>query len=127
MPPLSAVNVWVLLVAVVLVGAVLVSTVVLLVRDESPGDPSYALMAAAEVALLVQAAWGITALVRTDRDVSAVIFVGYLAAVVVALPLGAFWSLAERNRAGTAVLLVAAATVLALELRLDAIWDGAGA
>ncbi|WP_121251319.1 hypothetical protein [Nocardioides ferulae] len=120
-------NVWVLLVAVVLVGAVLVSTVVLLVRDESPGDPSYALMAAAEVALLVQAAWGITALVRTDRDVSAVIFVGYLAAVVVALPLGAFWSLAERNRAGTAVLLVAAATVLALELRLDAIWDGAGA
>lgn len=127
MPPLSAVNVWVLLVAVLLVGAVLVTSLVLLVRDRPPGDPSYALLAAAELALLVQAVWGAVALAGTDRDVDTITFVGYLAAVVVALPLGAFWSLAERNRAGTAVLLVAAATVLALELRLDAIWDGAGA
>ena len=40
--------------------------------------------------------------------------------------LGAFWSLAERSRAGTGVLLVAAFTVVALEVRLDAIWNGAG-
>jgi hypothetical protein len=40
---------------------------------------------------------------------------------------GAFWSLAERTRAGTGVLLVATFTVVAVELRLDAIWAGAGA
>ncbi len=43
------------------------------------------------------------------------------------LPIGAFWSLAERNRAGTAVLLLAILTVVGLELRLHAIWAGAGA
>jgi hypothetical protein len=53
--------------------------------------------------------------------------VSYLVGVALALPVGAFWSLAERSRAGTAVLAVAVFTVIALELRLDTIWSGAGA
>ncbi len=51
----------------------------------------------------------------------------YLVGIALALPVGAFWSLAERSRAGTAVLAVAVFTVIGLELRLHAIWGGAGA
>lgn len=120
-------NPWVVALCCVLVGAVLVATVVLMVRDRPPEDPTFLLLAAAELVLLVQAGWGAVALARTDRDVDGITFVGYLLAVVVALPLGAFWSLAERTRAGTAVLLVAALTVLALELRLLSIWAAPGA
>ncbi len=63
-------------------------------------------------------------LAGTDRDVSGVLFVSYLVGIVLALPIGAFWSLAERTRSGTGVLVVAALTVLALEVRLVDIWGG---
>jgi hypothetical protein len=75
----------------------------------------------------VQAVIGCVALSTTSRDVSGVLFVSYLIGTLCALPIGAFWSLAERTRAGTGVLLVATFTVVALELRLDSIWGGAGA
>ena len=115
-------------------GAVLVLTVValvwiavLLVKDETAGDRLFVLMALIEAVLLVQLVVGVVQLSGTDRDVSGVLFVSYLIGVLTALPIGAFWSLAERTRAGTGVLAVAAFTVVALELRLDTIWGGAGA
>ena len=45
-------------------------------------------------------------------------FVGYLLAVLVILPLGLLWSLGERSRGATAVLIVALLTVAFLVLRL---------
>ncbi len=105
----------------------LVGVAVLLVRDETAGDPFFVLLAVLEVVLLVQLVVGLVQLSGTERDVSGVLFVSYLLGVLAALPIGAFWSLAERTRAGTAVLGVAAFTVVALELRLDTIWSGAGA
>ena len=115
-------------------GAVLVLTAVtllavaaLLVRDEPAGDREFVLMGVAEVVLLVQLVVGLVLLSGTERDVSGVLFVSYLVGVALALPIGAFWSLAERSRAGTAVLGVATFTVVALELRLWSIWGGAGA
>ncbi len=54
------------------------------------------------------------------------LFVSYLVGNLLALPIGVFWSLAERTRAGTGVLLVASFTVLALQLRLETIWGAAG-
>lgn len=111
----------------VLSAVVLVGIVVLLLRDEPAGDVMFALLALLEVVLLVQLVVGAVALSGTEREVSGVLFVSYLVGVALALPIGAFWSLAERSRAGTAVLAMAALTVIALELRLQTIWGGAGA
>lgn len=101
----------------------MVLVVVHLVRDETAGDPTFLLLAVVEVALVVQAVVGCVALAGTDRDVSGVTFVSYLVSVLLVLPIGAFWSLAERSRAGTAVLLVALLTVVALEVRLWSLWS----
>lgn len=101
--------------------------VVLLVRDRPPGDPMYVVLGVLQVLVTAQLVWGLVALARSDGEVSGALFVGYLVGVVCAPVLGAFWSLAERSRAGTTVLLVAIATVAALEVRLDTIWAAGGA
>jgi hypothetical protein len=111
--------------AVYLLGAITVGwSLVLLVRDRVAQDGTYALLALAELALLVQLVVGCVLLSGTERDVEGVLFVSYLIGIATALPIGAFWSLAERSRSGTGVLVVAALTVLALEVRLVDIWAG---
>ena len=114
--------------ASVLVPAVVATVLVVvhLVRDETAGDPTFVVLAVVEVALVVQAVVGSVALAATERDVSGVTFVSYLLSVLLVLPIGAFWSLAERSRAGTAVLLVALLTVVALEVRLWSPWSVGG-
>lgn len=99
----------------------------LLVRNLPAGDPAFVIVGVLELLLVVQLVLGSVALARAGDDVSGVLFVSYLLGVVVAPIIGVFWSLAERTRAGTLVLLLAIATVAALEVRLDAIWGGAGA
>jgi hypothetical protein len=76
-----------------------------------------------ELLAVVQVVGSTIALIRTDRDVDVLTFVGYLFAILVVLPLAFFWSLAERSRGATAVLLVAALTVAYLVLRLVQVWD----
>lgn len=115
-------NVWLLGVIVGLVALGVVATLVLLAKDETAGDPTFALLAVIEVLVLVQMVWGLSAM--SGDDMQRATFVGYLIAVPLILPLGAFWSLAERSRAGTAVLLVSLVTVAALELRVDTLWPG---
>lgn len=114
-------------VVLVLSAVACLALVVLLVRDQVAGDLVFAFLAVIEVVLLAQLVVGSVALADTSREVSGVLFVSYLVGVLLALPIGVFWSLAERTRAGTAVLLAAAFTVIGLQLRLDAIWAGAGA
>jgi hypothetical protein len=121
------VNAWLEVLVYVASGVALVGTLFLLVRDEVAGDPMFLVLAVVELLLLLQLVLGSIALGSTSRDVSGVLFVSYLVGIALALPIGAFWSLAERSRAGTTVLAVAALTVVALELRLDSIWGGAGA
>ena len=96
----------------------------LVIRDEVAQDRTFGLLALTEVVLLVQLVVGCVLLAGTDRDVEGVLFVSYLVGVTLALPIGAFWSLAERTRSGTGVLVVAALTVLALQVRLVDIWSG---
>lgn len=114
-----------LVLAVCAVAAILAT--VHLVRDDPAGDPMYVVLAVLEVALVVQLVWGAVAFGATSRDVSGVLFFAYLVGVCFAAPIGAFWSLAERSRGGTAVLLVAVLTIAALVARLWSIWDGARA
>lgn len=121
-PRVCGVNVWLLGAVLGLVALGVVVTIVLLAKDETAGDPTFALLALIEVLLLVQAVWGLATMSGDAMDKAT--FVGYLIAVPLILPLGAFWSLAERTRAGTAVLLVALLTVAGLQLRIDALWAG---
>lgn len=85
--------------------------------DRSPDKVMIALLAVLEVGLLVQAVIGIGQVVGGGDDLG-VTFVGYLVAAVVVLPLGLLWSLGERSRGATAVLLVALLTVAFLVLRV---------
>lgn len=117
------------LVTVLLLTAVAAAwTVVMIVRDESPpSDRFFVVLGVLLLALVVQLVAGLVALAATDRDVEGVTFVAYLLTVVLALPFGAALALVERSRWGTASLLVALATVAAMEVRLDALWAAAGA
>ncbi|HWU20230.1 MAG TPA: hypothetical protein VN088_01800 [Nocardioides sp.] len=111
--------------AICAVAAVL--ALVHLARDRPVEDGMFVILAVLETALLVQLVWGAIVFGTTSRDVSGVLFFSYLVGVCLAAPIGAFWSLAERTRAGTAVLLVAILTVAALQARLWSIWHGAHA
>jgi hypothetical protein len=122
---LSAVSPWVLGAVLVLCGITAIVLVVHLIRDRAAEDGMFVLLGVTELVLLGQLVGGCIALGNTERDVEGTLFVSYLVGVALALPIGAFWSLAERTRAGTAVVLLAVLTVAALEVRLDAIWAGA--
>lgn len=99
--------------------------VVQAVLDRRVSGPQLLGCAALEVALLVQAVAGVVALVVTDRPVEPVTFVGYHLTLVLMLPLGVFWAVAERSRWGNGVLAVACGVVPVLIVRLTQIWDGA--
>ncbi|MBS41956.1 MAG: hypothetical protein CMH83_02020 [Nocardioides sp.] len=117
---------WLTALVIGLAAVACVVCAVLLARDTPAQDRTFALLAAVEVAVVVQLVLGVVALVRTDDPVEGVLFVSYLVGNLFALPVGVFWSLAERTRAGTAVLLVATFTVIALQARLETIWGAAG-
>lgn len=116
---------WVLGAVLVLCGLTTILLVVHLIRDRAAEDGMFVLLGVTELVLLGQLVGGCVALANTEGDVDGPLFVSYLVGVTLALPIGAFWSLAERTRAGTAVVLLAVLTVAALEVRLDAIWAGA--
>jgi len=123
----SAVTDW--LTWLVIAGGVLVLLVagIAIARDEEPQDRTFALLGVVELVVLVQLVYGCVALSRTEDDVEGVVFVSYLVGLALVLPIGAFWSLVERTRWGSAVLAVAGLTVLALQLRLETLWGGAHA
>ncbi|WP_447007105.1 hypothetical protein ACRAKI_11825 [Saccharothrix isguenensis] len=79
-----------------------------------------------EVGLLVQAVVGVVNALGAGRELDRVTFIGYLVGAAVVLPLGAFWSLAERSRWGAGVLTVACLTVPVMILRLNQLWAGHG-
>ena len=104
---------------VLIVAALVLALVtgVYVAHDRSPHRVLVALLALLEVGLVVQAVIGIAQLIGGSGD-PGITFVGYLLAVLVILPLGVLWSLGERSRGSTAVLIVALLTVAFLVLRL---------
>ncbi len=106
----------------VLSGLAFVLTLGYVVAGRLLDDRLLAALALVEIGLLVQLVVGIAQLFTADRDVPAFTFVGYLLGVLVVLPIGVVWSLGEKSRSGTAVLLVATGVVPVLILRLQQIW-----
>lgn len=109
-----------------IIAALLVAAwcLVLVLRDRPINDPTLGLLVLLEVGLLVQAVIGIIKLVNTDRDVSGVTFVGYQLGGLVILPIAVFWSLAERTRWGTGVLVVGCLVIPVVITRMNQIWHG---
>ena len=96
--------------------------VVLIVLDRLPNDYLYGALALLEVGLVAQLVIGLVMVSGDHGGVNVAAYVGYLAGALVLLPVGFVWSLGERTRAGTGVLLVAVVVVPVVFLRLHDLW-----
>jgi hypothetical protein len=107
---------------VVLAVAVAVLALVDVTRSREPGWWAVGSLGLLELGLLAQCVTGLVRLAHTGRDVSGLTFTAYLVGAVLVPPAAFVWAAAERTRWGSAVLVVAALAVVALEFRLDQIW-----
>jgi hypothetical protein len=117
-------------VAVALIGACLVLaawSLVMTVRGRPFDNPLFYGVAALELALVALLVGGSIALARTQRDVNGAEFVGYLLTALFILPLAVVWAVAEKSRWGNGVLVLACLVLAVMVLRIQDIWNGAGA
>lgn len=96
-------------------------------RDRPCGRVTLALVALAALATAVQSVVATVGLVQGRRPPELATFVGYLAGIVVVLPLAGGWALAERTRWSGVVVAVGGFTVAVMTARLLLLWRGAGA
>ena len=94
----------------------------LIVRDLEPDDYLYGALALLEVGLVVQLVIGLVMVSGDHGGGNVAAYVGYLVGSLVVLPAAFLWSVGERTRAGTGVLLVAVIVVPVLFLRLHQLW-----
>ncbi len=80
--------------------------------------------AVVEVAVLVQLVVGVVSLIGSDRDFAKLTFLGYLVGAALIPPAGVAWGVGEKNRYGSAVLLVVFLVIAVMVLRLEQIWAG---
>jgi hypothetical protein len=93
-------------------------------RDRPPDPVQLAGVVLVELGLLVQEAIATNRLVQGERPEELALFIGYLVASLVILPLGAWLGLLERTRWGTAIIGFAFLVIPVLVLRLEQIWQG---
>ena len=96
--------------------------VVLIVMDRQPGDVLYGALGVLEVGLVVQLVVGLVMVFGDHGGVNVAAYVGYLVGALAILPAAFLWSVGERTRAGTGVLLVAVVVVPVLCARLHQLW-----
>ncbi len=96
--------------------------VVLIVRDRTPDRFVLNALAVVEVGLVLNLILGIVRVTSEPGDVAVWEYVAYLVGVLLIIPAGVVWSLGERTRGGTAVLLAAALLVPFMFIRLADIW-----
>jgi hypothetical protein len=97
------------------------------VRDQAPRE-SYVIGAGVvELLILVQVVVAVVMMAVDGAPDETATFVGYLLMILLIVPLGLFWALAEKSRWGTSVLVVAALVVPVLVVRMQQIWDAGAA
>jgi hypothetical protein len=101
----------------------LVWLAVLVVLDRQPNDYLYAALGVLEVGLVAQLVVGLVMLSGGHGGVNVPAYVGYLVGSLLILPAAFLWSVGERTRAGTGVLMVAVFVVPVLFLRLHQLWS----
>jgi hypothetical protein len=97
--------------------------VVLIARGREPDDWTYGTLGLLEIGLVAQLVIGLVRLGGEHDGVNVAAYVGYLVGSLVILPAGFVWSVGERSRAGTGVLLVAVAVIPVLFLRVHQLWS----
>ena len=97
--------------------------VVLIVLDRLPGDVLYGVLAVIEVGLVGQLVIGLVRVSGDHGDLNVAAYVGYLVGSLLVLPIAFLWSVGERTRSGTAVLLVGVIAVAFLFVRLQQLWS----
>lgn len=102
---------------------VVVWLVVLVALDRQPNDWLYAALALLELGLVAQLVIGLVRLGGDHAGVNVAAYVGYLVGSLMILPVAFLWSVGERSRAGTGVLLVAVVVLPVLFLRLHQLWS----
>ena len=95
-----------------------------LVRNQPIGRALVVGVGVLELVLLAFVVSGIIQMVGSSRDFSRATFVGYLLGAAAIPPIATLWSLDERDRYGTTVLLVALLVMPVMVLRLQQIWAG---
>jgi hypothetical protein len=97
--------------------------VVLIALGRDPGDVLYGAIALLELGIIAQLVIGLVRLGGDHAGVNVAAYVGYLVGSILILPVGFAWSVGERSRSGTAVLLVAVVVIPVLFLRLHQLWS----
>jgi hypothetical protein len=96
------------------------------IRDRLPGWFLVGTLGVLELSVLVVSAVGLVRVLTTERDVESAMLVGYLIAVLILVPAATLWSLVERSRFGTAIIILACLAVPVMLSRAQQIWDAAG-
>ena len=91
--------------------------------DRLPGKGLLRGLLLLQLLVLVQAGIAVVRMVGGETPGSLGALVGYLLVSVVIVPLGTYWSLEERTRYSTLVLVVACLTVAVLVGRLLMVWS----
>jgi hypothetical protein len=97
--------------------------VVLIALDRLPGDLLYGVLGLIEIGLVGQLVIGLVRVFGDHGDLNVAAYIGYLVGSLVVLPVAFMWSVGERTRSGTAVLLVGVIAVAFLFLRLQQLWS----
>lgn len=112
------------LVLTVLCGLTALSLVVEIIRDRTVGNVTFGGLVVLEIGLVVQLVWGLVRIFGHHHGVAVGAYAGYLVGALIILPIGFVWSVSEKSRGGTAVLLIAVLVLPVLFLRLHDIWGG---
>ena len=92
--------------------------------DKAPGRAQILFAGLVELATLVQSVVVAVRIVSGERPPALATTIGYLIGIVLLLPLAAAWALSDRSRFSGVVLAVAAFSVVAMTVRLLALWNG---
>jgi hypothetical protein len=109
------------LIAASLVGAIW--TIVLATRDRRVGNRLLIELLVIELLVLVQLVVAVVEVVAGNRPDSTVTFLAYAVAEIVILPVGVFWSQAEKSRSSTLVITIACVAVAVMTARMLQMWS----
>ncbi|CAO5153353.1 Integral membrane protein [Frankia sp. AiPs1] len=106
--------------------AVALACLLQVVRDRPVGVGLLAGAGGCELVLLAQVVAAVVKLIGGEHADQPTVFVLYLIASAVVLPIGVWWTLGERSRWGSAVLGVAFLAAAMIVVRLGQVWEVSG-
>lgn len=113
---------------VLVVGALLAAawTGALAARDRRLGNRGLIALCVVEVLVVVQFVVALAELGTGHHPNSVATFLAYAITEVVVLPVGVFWSAAEKSRSSTLVITVAALALAVMTIRMLQMWSTVG-